>query len=615
VLNNVLIEWAEEGIRFNNSGGELHNSTLRNNVKGINVYENANPVITDNNEITQNSHGIYLYGKHQAGQDPDPVIEGNRIYNNSNFNLYAVNFIDPASTVVSVPNNWWGTENVPDILSAIYEHMDNPGNSPKVNFLPFVANDGSSLTTGTALAGIWDGSSEPLTAGTTYHVLYGLTVPLGQTLDVPQGAELRVYGNGAELRVGGTFNIAGTENSPVTFRSRYTSASNTSWRGIIAQPGSTIAVDHAVIKDAAYGIYFDNTDGDVHHTRFENNDYGVFIKENSNPVITQGNVFTNNDIAISASGNGLAGFNPNPLVNDNSIHDNNLYNYATSAFYNASNTVLDATNNWWGTTDAAQIAQGLLDNAANPGAAAVINYVPYLQSEGGAPSSNGVLSGVWNGTPLSANQTYEVVNDFTIPAGQTLLVPEGVTFDSTGMNTEIIVNGILQVQGTATKPVTFTSSDASARSWYGIVFHADNSVINHARIEYANYGISFMNATGEVHNTLIQNSDRGVYIYGAGSARITDGNTIINNNYGLFIESNALPGNDPTTVFTNNSIYNNSTYNAFLYLFYDTTNLVLDGTDNWWGSANESVIESKLFHNLPGVAPRVNYTSFKTSQP
>ena len=50
--------------------------------------------------------------------------------------------------------------------------------------------------------------------------------------------------------------------------------------------------------------------------------------------------------------------NPSVTVNGSSIHSNGGWQYYTNSFDDPAGTVLDATQNWWGTTSTAAIAAG-----------------------------------------------------------------------------------------------------------------------------------------------------------------------------------------------------------------------------------------------------------------
>jgi len=79
----------------------------------------------------------------------------------------------------------------------------------------------------------------------------------------------------------------------------------------------------------------------------------------------------------------------------------------------------------------------------------------------------------------------------TIPPGETWTFQPGVTLKFAD-DVSLTVNGVVTVQGTSTEPMTFTSSSSnpSPGSWYGIVVEDGGEIeLNHAKVEYATYGV------------------------------------------------------------------------------------------------------------------------------
>ena len=399
VINGATIEWASYGIYFNNASGEVHHSTLRNNVVGIYVYQTSHPVITDGNEIINNSTGIYVYGKRLAGLDPHPVINRNRIYDNTNYNLMAFYFYNASQTVLDATENWWGSDNITDIVATIYDNIDHYSAAPKVKFVQFQDVNGG-LTDGNAIGGEY--GIPVMVNGRTYHALDTVTIATGQTLDIPGNVTILFYGTAREevhalkLQVDGSLNVAGSAAAPVTFRSYKDNASWGSWKGIEVGSGATsLKINGAIIKDAHKGISFNDTyslinnlTGDVSNSRIENNIKGIFISGNSRPFITNGNVITLNSVGITVQSN--YSLNTAPVITYNNIYNNSNNNFMAYAFItnNVSSIELDATYNWWGTVDASVIESTITDYIDNPGinsSSPYVIYRPYLDAEGGNP--------------------------------------------------------------------------------------------------------------------------------------------------------------------------------------------------------------------------------------
>jgi parallel beta-helix repeat protein len=96
---------------------------------------------------------------------------------------------------------------------------------------------------------------------------------------------------------------------------------------------------------------------------------GITISGDSNPVIKQNTITKNaNGISIYDS--------PTPTIVNNNIEDNTNYNLRIS-----SNTQvnIDAANNWWGTTDTAEIDKKIWDyNDSDDFNTGKVNYTPFL---------------------------------------------------------------------------------------------------------------------------------------------------------------------------------------------------------------------------------------------
>ncbi|WP_250463080.1 FlgD immunoglobulin-like domain containing protein [Microbulbifer litoralis] len=130
-LDYARIEHAVYGIDFNGGQGTMRHSLIRFNTHGIYVRANSDPLITDGNEITANSYGVYVIGNGTAADNPVPVITGNNLYDNSNYDLYTTDFGDPQSVTLDITGNWWGTADPATIESQIYTAATS---SPQVDY-------------------------------------------------------------------------------------------------------------------------------------------------------------------------------------------------------------------------------------------------------------------------------------------------------------------------------------------------------------------------------------------------------------------------------------------------------------------------------------------------
>jgi RHS repeat-associated protein len=460
-----------------------------------------------------------------------------------------------------------------------------------------------------------------LLAGESYQVTGDITVNTGVSLMIPAGTRLE-FSQNTRLIVNGSLIVQGSQGNPATFTSSNTTPTMGFWGGLVVGPdASGVVIDYAVIEGANYGIYFNQADGEVHHSLIQTNNIGIFVSSESNPQITQGNTITANSTGVYVYGTGSTSRNPNPVITGNSLYDNSSYDYYASMFGSASNVTLDASNNWWGTTDIAAISAKIYDTVEYPQYAPTVNILPIQGSEGGATTYSTGLAGIWDATPLVGGQTYDVIGDFIVPVGSTLTVPAGVTFRGYGQYTAIHIDGSLDVQGTASNPVTFTSNRATPtkNNWQGLVIGPDASgvVIDYAVIEGANYGIYFNQADGEVHHSLIQTNNIGIFVSSESNPQITQGNTITANSTGVYVYGTGSTSTNPNPVITGNSLYDNSSYDYYASMFGSASNVTLDASNNWWGTTDIAAIAAKIYDTVeyPQYAPTVNIVPILNAEP
>lgn len=653
-----------KGVFLNTASPAITGNTIKNNIQGIDIGSQSNPIINNGNVITSNSIGINMYGVGQAAKDPKAVINGNSIYANSAYNYASGAFFNPSAIHIDVTNNWWGTTDVPTILSKINDNMDNATYSPVADFVPFLDAQNGNSTRGNALTGVV-GASTTLVGNATYEVIYGLSVPASVSLTINPGAQLRFWGPSPSLQVDGTLLAQGVSGNLVRFTTSKTVPTKGSWKGIVLSSSSTgNVVDYAAVEWATDGISFVGASGSVTNSliqnnsvagiyvkdaapllntnTIQNNQYGVRLDQKANPTITLGNVITANTHGIYAYGVRNAALDPKPVVSGNSVYNNTSYNYYTYNYIGGNNLTLDATSNWWGTTDVAVILAKIYDNRNAGDYSPKLNFLPFLDAQNGnATNGTVVANAVSSSTVLATGLTHEVLSSVTVAAGATLTIEPGATLRFYTSTSALQVNGALLVQGSATNPVRFTSSGSTAKgSWQGLVLNAgsNGSLIENAVVEYAKDGISFLSgAGGTVRNTTVKNSSNagiyikdasplitgstlqgsiyGVYIERKSNPAIQDGNLITSNSYGIYAKGVNQLGNDPMPVVTNNSIYSNTTYNLYANSYYNANTVTLDATNNWWGTTDVPTIVSKMYDNIDmsTSAPIAQFVPFQNA--
>lgn len=284
---------------------------------------------------------------------------------------------------------------------------------------------------------VWTpGSGEP------YVVTAHLTVANGVTLTLKAGTVLK-FESGVRLQVDGTLKVEGTEATPVTFTSNSASPAAGDWSGIRINGGATdVVIDHAVIEYAVNGILFNTngtgavrdsilrhnqvgayfntvSTGTLTHNLIHDSTHGVLVRAQATPQITNGNEITANQHGIYALGDDDAANNPRPVVTGNSLHDNTGYHYRTDRFGAPATATLNATGNWWGTTDPIAIAAKIYDYHDNPSVAPTVDFSDYLDGPDGNPVPNTAPDIVINSPANDSGFVTGVTVTFTASATDT----------------------------------------------------------------------------------------------------------------------------------------------------------------------------------------------------
>ncbi|MCP4768213.1 MAG: PKD domain-containing protein, partial [Gammaproteobacteria bacterium] len=131
-IDNAIIVDASNGILFNDADGSVSNSSIQGNGTGIRMNGASNPTIGDNNVIKANNIGIHV-GR-SSTDDPAPIVNNNNIYDNSQYNYFADQYLDPLA-VLDATYNWWGEDTDSAAIDAkIFDFNDEPTTSPTVDY-------------------------------------------------------------------------------------------------------------------------------------------------------------------------------------------------------------------------------------------------------------------------------------------------------------------------------------------------------------------------------------------------------------------------------------------------------------------------------------------------
>jgi len=96
-----------------------------------------------------------------------------------------------------------------------------------------------------------------------------------------------------------------------------------------------------------------------------------------------------------------------------------------------------------------------------------------------------------------------------------------------------------------------------------------------------------------LEGNILQNNSTGLYLYGASRALVNNQNLIINNNSaGIQFGGDGLE--NPDSIITNNSIYDNR-LNVYINNYENPLDNEVELGGNWWGTTSPSVISSSIF--------------------
>ncbi|MCP4490583.1 MAG: hypothetical protein GY820_25200, partial [Gammaproteobacteria bacterium] len=441
--------------------------------------------------------------------------------------------------------------------------------------------------------------------------------------------------------------------------------------------GSSGTVSNSELRNNTNGITFSgNSNGTVSNSELRNNTYGLYFPRDSTaspviigslltgntrgiymylnnaaPTITDSTITANSyGVYLANSAYGSQAMNPNPVITGSGIYANTSYNYYTDIYINAVNTVLAATGNWWGSADPAVIASGIRDYTDNT-SAPVVDFSGYLDGPGGtsAGTDAGLSGALGDATTLVPGQTYLVLNNLSVPVGQTLTIPSGVRLVFQKTSHGLTVDGTVIIAGTRESPVVLTSTSQypAAGDWSGIqVNSGGNLSIGNAQILYAKTavdatapgqfdvsdsviqqysiagvalsqlnggtistnliestgysatGIRIETASPLIEDNRVHGNLYGVYVAGASLPLLT-GNLVTDNQHGIYLAGSGNDATSPNPVISGNDIYGNLGSQLTVDGYGLSSAITIDVTGNWWGT--ETPIEGVdiILNNSP----------------
>lgn len=237
---------------------------------------------------------------------------------------------------------------------------------------------GGSITMDT----IWGASGSP------YIVTDDVTVNENVTLTIQPGVTVAFDGFWhLNADWDGTILAIGDPGNHVLFTSNHPDPENNHWEYVQVLGDSGSAFTYCTFEYAYMGVRANNSSPDIDHCLFRLCTTGIFCAMGS-PTIEHCDITANRDgIWISN--------NPSqPVIHYNNIHQNTHWNiYSTT--YPAPEVVVDAENNWWGTTDPVAIANEINDSTDMGGIYVTIDFDPWLGEMPTEPMSWGGVKTIY----------------------------------------------------------------------------------------------------------------------------------------------------------------------------------------------------------------------------
>ena len=569
---NSISEYANySALKTTHCSPDINNSTFRNsNNHGVscNTYSDT---ITENTFSDNGNHGLYITG------DCTPTITNNTFNNNDGYGAYLNNL-----TLTSLPGNT-GIGNTYNAI-ALSGTIDTSFEFTNLIDFPYVIHD-------------W------------------ITVTANNTLTIAEGTIIK-FGSNQGLTVYGTLDLNGTETDPVVFTSlkddTHGGDTNNDGSATTPAPGNWDG-----IKLDGYGV--DNQgigEFDWCLIRYGGKYLGYARTNVHFNYSTSGHFI--NSISEYANYSALKTTHCSPDINNSTFRNSNNHGVSCNTYSDTitENTFSDNGNHGLYITGdcTPTITNNTFNN--NDGYGAYLNNLTLTSLPG-----NTGIGNTYNAIALSGtiDTSFEFTNliDFpyvihdwiTVTANNTLTIAEG-TIIKFGSNQGLTVYGTLDLNGTETDPVVFTSlkddthggdtnNDGSATTpapgnWDGIKldgYGVDNQGIGefdwcliryggkylgYARTnvhfnystsghfinsisEYANYSaLKTTHCSPDINNSTFRNSNNHGVSCNTYSDTITENTFSDNGNHGLYITGDCTP------TITNNTFNNNDGYGAYL---------------------------------------------------
>jgi len=218
----------------------------------------------------------------------------------------------------------------------------------------------------------------------TISVYDTVTLPANDTIVITAGTRV-LFGESAQLVIQGTLIVKGSYYHPVIFEADVSGADNNYWEGICFKNNSASSLRYCIVKDASFGIYYEDnsTSHIIEHSEMTNcevgigafqartvikncyiheNDIGIGCYSSASPVLADNyfpythynNLINNNEVCIGLN---LSRVKINKGYND--IYNDSATGYYMQFLAEQRPILIMSTYNYWGSTDTSAIQQRL----------------------------------------------------------------------------------------------------------------------------------------------------------------------------------------------------------------------------------------------------------------
>ncbi|MDO3382372.1 outer membrane protein assembly factor BamB family protein [Gilvimarinus algae] len=623
------------------SGNDIFSNKIAIKIQGrSNSNTDPLPVVNANNFYQNTLYNYWAEGFANSAAvalDAQGNYWGNRLYNNTENSIY--HFVDrPAETLpfVDYSNELDGYDGTPIVGSFLSGPVT--GNT--------VINSGAEYTLSSDLY-LMEGATLTIESGVKllferdvkFHVSGNLNVQ--GALDNPVLFSTAHPAFEAADRWGG-IHVTGSGHADISNAViEYAEISGVYFSGSDDQ-SPTGTISESVIRNNARGVQLQGVSINLTGNTFSENSIAVYLSPESGvshvvaPTIVANN-FISNETAIFALNNSSLNPDPLPVINGNSFVGNDTHINASN-YKHAATSVINAKGNWWGSLSASDISARISDYSDSVMLKGVVDYSDFLDGPAGNPVFGNYLVGrLESDLVLAEGESYTLLSSLHVPVGLTLTLEAGAELIFSE-DMELLIEGALVAFGSEVAPIKLHALDSlESGFWGGIQAKSGSSIdldwlevvgaatpiaaespallsiTNSHFQDFTSYGLYVINtSSGNIANNSIvkvgdfprsspaciyinestitfQDNDvicesNAIEIRGADSAPIITGNTITSSNYAFNIYG---ASNDwPTPIVQGNNISAGASGAIRLFGSWNSANVVIDMTDNWWGSAS-----------------------------